>query len=244
MSAASVRWRLQGPELATLSCGPLQGFVKPHSNGMNFLACKWNQATITDMQLLGYVGRPELQLSDFYVRQSDLVADFASSGTQRIAPQLYWRAALLSPSVVALEHVISVRTDLLDSSPTWVSLSCVNGAGLWHTANLSRPAFKDISGRAGSFERTESREHLFVFRQPSIGLSYAEMVHPTDFVIAESPDAEQPTTILSTLFPERLEKGVIRRGRVCGWFLPVENDLNAAVELARQFVDEPLPLTA
>ena len=48
----------------------------------------------------------------------------------------------------------------------------------------------------------------------------------------------------ATLFPERLEKGVIRRGRVCGWFMPVENDLETAVRLARAFVEEPLPLTA
>jgi hypothetical protein len=83
---------------------------------------------------------------------------------------------------------------------------------------------------------------LFVFRQPELGLSYAEMVHPTDFVSAEA-NGRPPTCVRSTLFPEGLEKGVIRRARICGWFLPTENDLETAVELAKQFVDEPLPLT-
>jgi hypothetical protein len=50
--------------------------------------------------------------------------------------------------------------------------------------------------------------------------------------------------VIAKLFPEHLEKGVIRRGRVCGWFMPAENDLETAVALARQFVAEPLPLTA
>jgi hypothetical protein len=45
------------------------------------------------------------------------------------------------------------------------------------------------------------------------------------------------------LFPERLEKGVIRLARICGWFMPAENDLATAVELAKRFVAEPPPLT-
>ena len=49
--------------------------------------------------------------------------------------------------------------------------------------------------------------------------------------------------ITSKLFPERLEKGVIRRGRICAWFLPREADLAIAAELFRRFVSQPPPLT-
>jgi len=71
------------------------------------------------------------------------------------------------------------------------------------------------------------------------------MVHPSDFAGASvALDGRQPMVVNSTLFPERLEKGVIRRGRICGWLMPVENDLATATILARSFVDEPLPLTA
>jgi hypothetical protein len=45
------------------------------------------------------------------------------------------------------------------------------------------------------------------------------------------------------LFPESLEKGVIRRGRVRGWFLPREGDADAAAERYRQWLAEPPPLT-
>ena len=70
------------------------------------------------------------------------------------------------------------------------------------------------------------------------------MVHPSDFVAAQvDADMQLNQCLSTTLFPEHLEKGVIRRGRICGWFMPTETDLEVAVQLARQFVDEPLPLT-
>ena len=74
-------------------------------------------------------------------------------------------------------------------------------------------------------------------------MSYAHMVHPSDFVSMRLKVALYAGVAESQLFPEHLEKGVIRRGRICGWFMPLENDLQTAVELARQFVNEPLPLT-
>jgi hypothetical protein len=91
---------------------------------------------------------------------------------------------------------------------------------------------------------SESNEHVFLFRSPTAKTSFAEVVHPSDFVSAEvHSDAARPWLVDVRLFPERLEKGVIRRARICGWFLPAENDLETAVELAKRFVDEPLPLT-
>ena len=82
---------------------------------------------------------------------------------------------------------------------------------------------EDITDTARCFQRSESAEHLFVFRRADLGLSYAEMVHPSDFVSAYTAPRMSPST--RSFFPERLEKGVIRRGRICGWLLPSENDL-------------------
>jgi hypothetical protein len=118
--------------------------------------------------------------------------------------------------------------------------SCLRNAKLFHTDRTGE-ALKDLANQKHLFLNRDSTQHLIVFRHATLGLSYAEMVHPTDFVMAEADGGQ--CYARSTLFPERLEKGVIRRGRVCGWFLPTENDLATAVELASQFVDEPLPLT-
>jgi hypothetical protein len=88
---------------------------------------------------------------------------------------------------------------------------------------------------------------LFVFRKSEQDFSYAELVHPTDFHSAVVNEGcgpfEESGPLRAQLFPERLEKGVIRRARICGWFMPAENDLETAVTLAKRFVDEPLPLT-
>jgi hypothetical protein len=47
-----------------------------------------------------------------------------------------------------------------------------------------------------------------------------------------------------SLFPESLEKGVIRRVRACGLFLPRQNDeWNTVNSLIQQFMDSPPILT-
>jgi hypothetical protein len=144
-----------------------------------------------------------------------------------------------------LELVLSAQTDLLDSGPTWHLNSFVREAALLHCGIREQKQVEDISAMVRTFDTGASNEHLFLFRVPSLGISYTQMVHPSDFAGANvALDGRQPMVVSSTLFPERLEKGVIRRGRVCGWVMPVENDLETAVKLAREFVDEPLPLTA
>src|SRR5262249_34795223 len=104
-----------------------------------------------------------------------------------------------------------------------------------------------LPGDAGDecCQTSTSHEQLFVFRNPRLGLSYAQLVHPSDLAATEIvADAICGLWgVKATLFPEHLEKGVIRRARICGWFMPVEGDLEMASALARQFVDEPLPLT-
>jgi hypothetical protein len=91
----------------------------------------------------------------------------------------------------------------------------------------------------------DSPTNLVVLRHDLLGISYAEIVHPSDLdslqlVLRQDGRAGAK----SVLFQKpQLEKGVIRRARICGWFLPAENDLAVAVELARQFIEEPFPLT-
>jgi hypothetical protein len=172
--------------------------------------------------------------------------DFLPAGPHRIAPQFYWRTALEADgSAIRIELMLSVRTELLDSNPVWRLASFVKGSKLLHARSLEGVAFEDISRRGMSFHRSDSTEHLFLFRHEEMKFSYAEMVHPSDFAAAEARlGNDQPPAVISEIFPERLEKGVIRRGRVCGWFMPAENDLETAVRLARAFVEEPLPLTA
>ncbi len=141
-----------------------------------------------------------------------------------------------------------MHTDLLDSEPySAVDSVCFNST-LFRSSMLTADGFRPLMADDSihRVDRRDSETNTFVLRNSQLGVSYAEMVHPVDFDAAEIDlrGAERGDfCVRSFLFPERLEKGVIRRGRICGWFMPAENDLQSAVELARQFVDEPLPLT-
>ena len=93
----------------------------------------------------------------------------------------------------------------------------------------------------------ESPQGAFLLRLPASGLSYLEMVHPSDLSQARVNVVEPADPHLHTsfrLFAEHLEKGVIRRGRLRGLFLPRPNDTVDALDAHREFHLSPPPLTA
>jgi hypothetical protein len=247
---STVRWDLNGPG-ATLICGPLEAFARLDAQGLDVIASKWRGQAVPGISVLCSAGPTQiagqLDVAERYVRGNDFIASCKPAGQQRLAPQVYWRASFHPAfNAARIELVLSAQTDLLDSGPAWSLSSAVRDAALFYANAHGEPSFVELTRGDQSFVKpAESAEHLFVFRFAALGLTYAQMVHPSDFASAEIDlDGEQPLVLNTTLFPERLEKGVIRRGRVCGWFLPAENDLETAVKLAREFVGEPLPLTA
>jgi hypothetical protein len=248
MSASPVAWRIE-ENGAHLDCGRLQAFAVSAAENLGLLVRNWDGQAVSLVAVLcsrGPQQRTEpLHVAERFVRGTDLVECCSPVGPHRITPHIYWRASFADHLAAArIELVLSAQTELLDSVPTWTVESCVLRARRLYTSNLQQPQFENLSSSAKFCDTADSSEHLFVFRHEQFGFSYAQMVHPSDFVSANAPFDGTPHLLESTLFPEHLEKGVIRRGRICGWFMPAENDLETAVVLARQFVDEPLPLTA
>jgi hypothetical protein len=252
MSTSSY-WNLAGTT-GRLTCGPLTGRVLLNGLGGGLLDVAWNgipRNAFNVLQLRPPLvdADPQRELLDSFVRGNDLVATYQGQPPLTVSPQIYWRAKHESArSAVAVEVVLSMRTDLLDSQPFSAVDSIVANCVLFHAEELDSRAFRSMTSASvpGRFISGGPASHLFVFRNEQSNLSYAEMVHPSDFAGAEIDyrgEATGSVRLRSVLFPERLEKGVIRRARVCGWFLPAENDLAVAVELARQFINEPLPLT-
>ncbi|MFP6648189.1 MAG: hypothetical protein VB817_01935, partial [Pirellulaceae bacterium] len=75
--------------------------------------------------------------------------------------------------------------------------------------------------------------------------SYLEMLHPADFGGGELLyGKEQPAEVSWTcqLLHDQLEKGVIRRSRLQGWFIPREGDQQQAERLFQRFRDSLCPL--
>ena len=252
MSEALGCWRLEDNR-ARLVCGPLSGRVEFISVGIHFQVEKWRETVVDNFQVLFTRGPSaetlRLVLEEWYVRGNDLVASFEKMPPDRISPQIAWHAEFLNGySAVKLEMTLSVRTELLDSAPL-VTVNSFHRSGRMLCADsLHVNHFQFVAPGTCGVELIEGeagKEHLFLFRDEERGLSYAQMTHPSDFHSSRIDNDRESGLwhFQESLFPGRLEKGVIRRGRICGWFLPVENDLATAVELARQFVDEPLPLT-
>ena len=190
------------------------------------------------------------KLVEGYVRGADLIATYAALPPQTVQPQIYWRALHESSlQAVGVELIVSVQTSLLDSNPESVVVSEVPPGDAWRLIDLQQNEFAPIvtDEDASTVHRPVSAApSLLVLRPSDETFSYAEMIHPSDFVAVncQLDVAGEPRLRLTTrLFPERLEKGVIRRGRVCGWFVPREGDLQIAGELFRRFVAEPPPLT-
>jgi len=252
MSDQAATWKIDG-EVAHLSCGPLRGRVEFASVGVHFFPDQWNDKPLDQLSLLFTRGTSDifqLTLQDWYVRGNDLVAQFEKTPTQRLSPQIYWRARnWCEQQAVSVEMILSMQTELLDSAPQAKVHSFSHGGTLWLADSFSDARFEQVHLDRDGEERVSGRDssyQLFVFRNEKLGVSYAQAVHPSDFISAQivADKISGLWGVASTLLPEHLEKGVIRRARICGWFLPAKDDLQVAAALAQQFVDEPLPLTA
>ncbi len=161
---------------------------------------------------------------DVYVRDHDLVATYERTAERPLRVQIYWRAlpVMASPVATGLELIVSVQTDLLDLDPR-VQLSCCLTNGAAHSA-----------------------DDIVLFRGRDSATTFVQLVHPGDrsqVRLVPNP-AQHGTHIHTTLFADRLEKGVILRSRLRGYFIERTNDEATAVELAHIFAASEPPLTA
>jgi hypothetical protein len=243
-------WQIVAEDAAVLTLGPLVARVQFDPLGVRWQVISW-QGQLSDflgaMITAGPGPRPQrLALGEAYVRGSDLIVSYAPQPQYPFTPHFRWQATWHPEhAAVQIEMILSVQTDQLDTRPEATLTSFALQSRLFSAEALTPEAFVELTPPQVREVRADgSRQHLIVFRQEELGVSYAEMVHSSDFVQRTLRLDQTPWRVESLLFPERLEKGVIRRGRISGWLLSAENDLAAAVTLARQFEEEPPPLTA
>lgn len=174
-------------------------------------------------------------LVECYQRGSDVVATYAQTPERNVRPQLYWR--FVDPS--ALELILSAQTSLLDSQPaTSVESALPPGELLPLSATglvTQSPYDQWLTSAAAP--------RAVLFRPTGCDVSYLEMVHPTDFAGVQLAVIDGWPTVRWHLFPERLEKGVIRRGRLRGAVLSRRDDLVAAPAAMNAFAFSPLTLS-
>ncbi len=185
-------------------------------------------------------------LADFYVRGHDLVARYAEKAPRTIEPTLYWRSLDLTTPLAGIELLASMQTSLLDSDPTLVSVSQCDGEAFWLTRtdnDVRVSPLENDSAADSDWVSPAGERGFFLSRLHGCEVSYAEMVLPADFQGAHIARTSGSPRLTYELFPESLEKGVIRRGRIRSLFLPREHDAQAAWDVYENLCADKPPLT-
>ena len=186
-----------------------------------------------------------------YTRGEDVVASYVPTASGAVRSQVYWRYRqfrLEHGWAVGIELIVSMQTSLLDSDPSLSVVTTIPSDEVWVCSDVDRSRFERlflVAQRPHDWS-AEVAGTVHLFRPPDAEVSYVEIVHEQDFRSARMElSADPPWTIRcqTTLFDERLEKGVIRRGRVWGMFVPRRNDFRSAAACVEQVAAARPPLT-
>ena len=185
-------------------------------------------------------------LVDVYVRQDDLVATYAQTAARPVRPQIYWRGLPAAAGRLGgCELIVSAQTSLLGVDPALSITSLLPTSNVRRLCDEQAAHFEPFNPSVG-IVAVDSGPGAFLIRAPNAAWSYLELIYPSDFAratLAWDAASQRAVRLTSFLFPESLEKGVIRRARIRGLFLPRSGDEAAALAAYREFVDSPLPLT-
>jgi hypothetical protein len=187
-----------------------------------------------------------LKVADSYVRGDDLVVSYHPAENWPYSPQVYWRAAALSHEkvIASLSLWISVQTHLLDTYPLISLSSHLATTELLLVANGTAGSDSKVIACDCSIE-LESGTCCLLRRLADADLSYAEYMPASDFqALRIRTGSRGEWQVEWRLFADFLEKGVIRRARMHGVFLPRQDDLEIAVSCCEAIEREALPLTA
>lgn len=188
-------------------------------------------------------------VADWYVRGGDLVATYKPSAAEQLSPQIYWRVLASSHEAViaVVELVVSVQTDLLQSHPALSVTAQLPRCEAARLVDADSARFEPLalgSGEPLVIEPTESPGALLL-RLPGDRVSFALLIHPTDFQSATlSMNAEGPCPLRLShpLLGEDLEKGVIRRARCQAIFVERTDDAALVAECYSRFALTAPPL--
>ena len=172
----------------------------------------------------------ECDIHDAYVRGNDLVVTYSETEQRPFSLQVYWRATAAEQGVTELDMILSLQTELLESFPG-VAVETVLPAG--KHAELTVDASEQSRALAG-----------ILFRAAEANYSYAEITHPEDRgELTHERGEDSMLHLRRQLGGHFLEKGVIRRLRVRGVFLPRENDQQTAAKYLAGLITAEPPLT-
>lgn len=232
----AMTWNLTGNE-ATLAEHALTASVtldRPHG-GLRRVSVPGQVFSVENLLAVRVPSRPDADSpTEAYVRGRDLVIKYPPRDSDRVSHQIYYRV-LHQPA--GIELVLSAQTDLLDSDP-WMHVDVMGlgaGAKFVHMAESLVPVDRSMTWQASQ----PSVPRFFLFRPDASAVSHVTFVHPQDFDRAEVLG----DGIRFTVFPESLEKGVIRRASFQWRLLERDGDVEQANRLYEQAMIAAPPLT-
>jgi len=226
----SVHWQLDGTT-ARLRTAQLTAEINLLQPNLGLGKMHYHKAAVPG-SVLGVVSgndRTKLapsDLKDTFARGNDLVATYAETKARPFSVQVYWRATTGVNGEVVLDAILSLQTDLLESYPTLsVETNFTDAAEIPPVCAV---------GNDGTLVQPSGQ-----------AWSYAEATHPDDQGTLQIEQTQPARVELKReLAGDFMEKGVIRRLRVRGVFLPRENDEALAKKLLASLATEEPPLTA
>lgn len=183
-------------------------------------------------------------LADSYIRKNDLILSYAATREFPFSTQLDWRVERDDRETLSIATIISVQTDLLDTHPV-IELTCELPTDEVLLLPANALDGNSIPAKLPLALPEEAVSQLVLFRIADSDFTYAEAIDPSDFCGLKLLEADTGHTRCTwRLFLHFLEKGVIRRTRLCSMLVPRTNDVQHASRAFREFLASELPLTA
>ena len=224
---------------------PERGICVEHvAGGVALQDCRLLQLnSLRDTDRLGRV-------EETYTRGSDVVVTYSPTPSE-IRLQIYWRRQQFpvdGGTAVGIQMIVSVQTHLLDVDPSLSIVSSLQAAESWSYSDNPNARLETCQTiHANSADDARSGSLLTrLFRLESADVSYVEIVSEQDCHSMCFEQTVGPPTMIrceTKLFHERLEKGVIRRARIWGIFVPRGQDISAIRDCQKYVAANPLPLT-
>lgn len=210
-----------------------------------------SSAHLLGVQIPAFMPDHAIPRLESYTRGNDVSVTYQEGEEWPVRVDAVWRAlpSIVAPAEVlaAVDLILSVRTDLLDTRPELAVRSTLPAAQVLRLIDASSgrgQVWRSSRDLAPTISAQEGPGCL-VFRLPGERLSYVEMVHPADFQrsdLASGAGQDPSVVVRHRLFTERLEKGVILRARVRGAVVAQHLDLDAAASLYAAFAVTDPPL--
>lgn len=179
-----------------------------------------------------------------YTRGSDLVARYPENQSQPYSLEAYWRVSVPQTDHVQIDSIVSLQTSLLESYPTAQTVTSLAAHEAWFVPSDGTKA-RMLANELNAEQTTTSDDFAgILLRSKEGGWSYLEGTQVSDLGTWQADwDKSGKWTMKRFLGGEFQEKGVIRRLRVRGIFLPQEGDIENAPHLLSEFASSPPPLT-